>query len=87
MKKKTSKKQKVSNGIKPAVKRSAVRKCYWVGIIGETEHGKLPYCADSPMRQAVQKAFKKVTGHDEEVFSSGWSADKKAVERMLKAWH
>jgi len=70
-----------------AVKRSAVRKCYWIGIIGETEHGKLPYGGDSPMRKAVEKAFKEVTGHDEEILYSGWSANAKTVERILKAWH
>ena len=86
MEKKILTKQKVSNDIKPVVKLSDIRKCYWVGIIGETEHAKLPFGGDSPMRDAVEKAFKEVTGHEEEVMYSGWSADKKAVENILNAW-
>ena len=64
-----------------------VRKCYWIGIIGETEHWKLPSGADSPMRKAIKKAFKEITGHDDEILYSGWSADADAVERILKAWN
>jgi hypothetical protein len=82
-KQKSTKKPALQQG---AVKRSAVRKCYWIGIIGETEHKKLPFGADSPMRKAVEVAFKEVTGHDEEILYSGWSADAKAVERILKVW-
>ena len=78
MKKKNLTKQKVSNDI--------VRKCYWIGIIGETEHAKLPFGGDSPMREAVEKAFKEVTGHEEEVLYSRWSVNKKTVEKILKAW-
>ncbi len=85
MKKKTSTKQKVSNGIKPAVKCSAKPR-YWVCIIGDTEWNDLPHGADLPMRNAVGEQFKKVTGHYAENNWSGWSADKKTVDKILKAW-
>lgn len=74
-----------SNGIKPIVKRSAKPR-YWVCIIGETEWNDLPHGADLPMRNAIGEQFKKVTGHYAENNWSGWSADKKAVDRILKAW-
>ena len=84
MKKRKFNKQK-ANGIKPDVKRSAKPR-FWVCIIGDTEHTKLPFGADLPMRIAVEKEFKRVTGHDADNNWSGWSADKKTVDKILKAW-
>ncbi|CAB4140576.1 hypothetical protein UFOVP402_44 [uncultured Caudovirales phage] len=59
---------------------------YWVCVIGETEWNDLPSGCDSPIRQATQTAFRKITGHDEKHCWSGWSADKKTVDKILKAW-
>lgn len=84
MNKKTSKISK-PNGTKPFVKRSAKPR-YWICIIGETEWNDLPNGADLPIRQATKKAFKKLTGHDDNNCWSGWSADKKTVDKVLKAW-
>jgi len=67
-------------------KQNETRKRYWVCIIGDTEHSELPFGSDSPMRQAVQNQFKKITGHDADDTWSGWSANKKAVDQILKAW-
>lgn len=78
---------KVKNiSINPDVKRS-VKPRYWVCIIGETEWNDLPNGADSPMRTAVEKEFKKVTGHDAPHNWSGWSADIKTVDKILKVWN
>lgn len=82
-KKKKPAKKKLS--LAPVVKRRANRR-YWVCIIGDTDWNDLPYIADFPMRKAVCEAFKKVTGHYANDNWSGWSADKKAVDRILKAW-
>ena len=84
MNKKTSTLKK-PNGTKPLVKRIAKPR-YWVCIIGETEWNDLPRGADSPIRQATQKAFKEITGHNENHCWSGWAADKKTVDKILKAW-
>ncbi len=37
--------------------------------------GKLPHGADNPLRKAIQKAFKEITGEDAEVCFSGWGGE------------
>lgn len=45
----------------------------WSCKIGPTDVD-LPLGADSPLRQAVQKAFLELTGHEAEVCFSGWGS-------------
>lgn len=60
---------------------------YWVCIIGDTDWNKLPFGADFSMRRVVENQFLSVTGHPDEICYSGWSADAKAVKRILNTWH
>lgn len=52
----------------------------WSCKIGPVEAGRLPFGADLPMRQAVQRAFKELTGEDALVTSSGWGIPDKEME-------
>ena len=45
---------------------------YWTCKIGPTDAAELPPGSDLPMRQAVRAAFVALTGHGEQVLSSGW---------------
>lgn len=44
----------------------------WHCEIGEVDCGKIPMGGDSPMRDAVAKAFKDLTGEDDVFIFSGW---------------
>lgn len=46
----------------------------WSCKIGPIDASKLPFGADFPMRQAVQRAFYELTGEHAEVHYSGWGA-------------
>ncbi len=53
-------------------------RCYkvWTCKIGVDSTDRiitLPHGADSPMREAIKKAFKEVTGLDAEFTFSGWA--------------
>jgi len=67
-------------------KKETEKPRFWVCIIGDTEWNKLPPGADLPMRQAVEKAFRDITGHYAENNWSGWSADKKTAAKLLSTW-
>lgn len=51
-----------------------------IGIIGDID---LPGGADLPMRMAIQRAFKEITGVDAEFCFSGWNAELTPVERSV----
>lgn len=44
----------------------------WSCKIGWAPGASLPHGADAPMREAVARAFKELTGMDAEVIFSGW---------------
>lgn len=48
-----------------------------VGIKGSVN---LPFGADFPMRQAIKRAFKEITGVDAEFCFSGWNASLEETE-------
>lgn len=45
---------------------------YWTCTIGPVRRSEIPKGADSPMRAAVERAFKEITGRYPERLSSGW---------------
>ena len=45
---------------------------YWSCIIGPTTRDRLRSGDDAPMRVAVADRFEKLTGHCEDLLSSGW---------------
>jgi hypothetical protein len=51
-----------------------------IGVIGELA---LPMGADLPMRQAIERAFKEITGRDPEFIFSGWGGSLTDVERQI----
>lgn len=55
----------------------------WACKIGEVSEGDLADGADAPMRQAVQKAFKELTGTDDLFCFSGWAGKLDAYESEL----
>ena len=59
---------------------------YWICIIGATKSENLKDGADSPMRNAVEKAFKETTGHEHEVCWSGWGSEKEKVDILNAVW-
>lgn len=44
----------------------------WSCKVGPITRASLPDGADAPMRAAVAKAFKELTGYDNEFLFSGW---------------
>ena len=61
----------------------------WTCKIGECEDGDLLgpdgkyYGADWPMRQAVAKAYKEVTGKEPRFIFSGWGGELTPIEREV----
>lgn len=54
----------------------------WSCKIGEVD--SLPISgADHPMRQAVEKAYKEITGEDCKFCFSGWGAELDEIERAV----
>lgn len=47
----------------------------WFCKIGCTEEVSIPKGADAPMRAAIRKAFKEITGQDCEAIFSGWDQE------------
>lgn len=47
----------------------------WECQIGECEEIELPRGADMPMRLAVARAYKEITGKDPEFIFSGWGSE------------
>jgi hypothetical protein len=46
----------------------------WTCKIGSVKGVQIPLGADAPMRAAIRKAFKEVTGEDAEAIFSGWGS-------------
>lgn len=44
----------------------------WSCKIGDTPNDSLPAGADQPMRRAVEKAYKELTGREPRFLFSGW---------------
>ena len=59
---------------------------YWVCVIGPANINGIDDALDLPMGAAVRKTFRKITGHDAAVTSSGWGVTKEGRELILKAW-
>lgn len=55
----------------------------WECKIGEVSPDKLPDGADFPMRQAIRKAYKEITGEDPIFLFSGWGAVLTEEERRV----
>jgi len=55
----------------------------WDCKIGEIEAAKLPLGSDSPMRQAVKKAYFELTGQEPNFVLSGWGGELTDMEREI----
>jgi len=55
----------------------------WSCKIGEVDEEVPPKGADYPLRQAVKKAYKKLTGEDPKFCFSGWGAKLDEIEREV----
>lgn len=55
----------------------------WTCKIGEADMTNVPQGADLPMRIAVERAFKEVTGQDARFTFSGWSGELTESERAV----
>ncbi len=55
----------------------------WSCKIGEVESEHVPFAGDLPMRQAIAKAYKELTGHEPEFIFSGWGAVLDEPERAV----
>lgn len=53
----------------------------WTCKIGEVEG--VPFGADAPMRQAVVRAYREITGRDPEFCFSGWGGELDECERAV----
>lgn len=60
---------------------------YWVCIIGPIKRNKLPHGADSPPRQAAQRAILNMTQDADFHTYSGWGCDEETFNKIMKAWH
>jgi len=60
-------------------------KKYWMCIIGGVEENKLPFGADSILRNPVRDAYLKSFGHDD-VCASGWGINEDKYE-LLRTLH
>jgi hypothetical protein len=66
--------------------RKKVKEKYWICIIGATNSKNLKSSADAPMRNAVEKAFKETTGHEQGICWSGWGSEKEKVDIINAVW-
>jgi hypothetical protein len=53
----------------------------WFCKIGQVAREDVPQAGDGPMRDAVERAYKRTTGHDPQFSFSGWSAELTESER------
>lgn len=53
----------------------------WSCKIGEADDALIPQGADQPMRDAVAKAYREITGKDPKFIFSGWGAELDEYER------
>lgn len=59
------------------------KKQIWECKIGECNYSKLPKGSDTPMRNAIAKEYKKLTGEDPIFIFSGWNAELTEPERAV----
>ncbi len=55
----------------------------WECKIGEVDESKLPSGSDYPMRQAIAKAYREITGQFPEFLFSGWGAELNECQRSI----
>lgn len=55
----------------------------WACKIGEVDAAKLPKGADEPMRQAVIRAYREITGTEPTLLFSGWGGELTDAERRV----
>ena len=55
----------------------------WACKIGVRGELPLPPGADAPMRQAIQRAFRQLTGYDADFCFSGWGGQLDEAERAV----
>jgi hypothetical protein len=55
----------------------------WYCKIGEVDPAKVPHEADAPMREAVLRAYKELTGEEPVFIFSGWGAELEERERAV----
>jgi hypothetical protein len=55
----------------------------WTCKIGECGDSNLPNGADSPMRHAVEKAYREITGREPKFCFSGWGGHLDELERAM----
>lgn len=55
----------------------------WTCKIGECVGDNLPHGADHPMREAVEKAYREITGRDPAFQFSGWGGELTEPERAV----
>lgn len=55
----------------------------WECKIGEVDRDLLPSGADLPMRKAIAKAYRELTGKDATFIFSGWGSQLTEYEREL----
>jgi len=55
----------------------------WDCKIGEVDDGDVPEGGDLPMREAVRKAYKELTGKDATFLFSGWGGELTDLEREV----
>ena len=59
----------------------------WSCKIGETMSGQVPEGGDAPLRVAVEKAYKELTGEDNNFCFSGWGAVLDPFEKDIVEGH
>jgi Lar family restriction alleviation protein len=55
----------------------------WTCKIGEVNADRLPYGSDWPMRQAIIRAYREITGQDADFIFSGWGGSLTEPERAV----
>ena len=60
-----------------------MKNAIWFCKIGEADRQTLPKGSDWPMRQAVERAYREITGQDAEFTFSGWAGRLNKAERDL----
>ena len=55
----------------------------WKCKIGEVYASKLPQGADGPMREAVERAYREITGEESDFLFSGWDSELTEGERAV----
>jgi hypothetical protein len=53
----------------------------WECKIGQTPACNVPPCADGPMREAIRRAYREITGQEPLFIFSGWNAELNEVQK------